>query len=366
MDKSSSYIQRLVGYPTYRLLENGTTLLSPLDVWDPPTGRRKFSSDDLYDLFRNECIGLIGDSLHRRAADTLHILIQNRSKPYKDDTEHPSYYVYNWIEKNAAYTRIIGTDIPSSTTASSPLNESAPCQPGTIDNLWFPTHQSFQTNFQYHKNYTMLVVNFGAWDAERGSYSPREWKRVMSRTIHQLYHSTKKLRIPVFWKTSPWGWRFDWNYIGKNAKHNQRRRSNYIIYHANQLAIQVIDDLSKKNKDCNLMVLDWSREILPYSFGEERSTTNMMSEDHETNAWHVSPKGRGLLLQILAFRFQQWKKNHHPKQQQQSNENNTIPLFLEFQETTEYLGFLSMLLLLVLLLILLLFRRMRHRTSCKS
>eukprot|EP00980_Cylindrotheca_fusiformis_P005509 scaffold1170_cov122-Cylindrotheca_fusiformis.AAC.17 len=320
MDKSTAELQTIVGYPEYRLLENGTRL-SPLEVWNPPpVTKKKFTAHELYELFRNECVAFIGDSLQRRAADALHILIENRANEYADDGSH---YVYPWPEKNAAYTRIIGRD--PSKSSNSTVDEKAPCQPGTIDNLWFPTHASFK-HFEFKKKYTIVIANFGAWDAERGSYSPREWKVVMNKTLHHLYTSVPK-SVPIYWKTSPWGWRFEWNFLQPNAKPNTRRRSNYAIYFTNRLARDWIENSS--NAINNMHLIDWSKEMLPYSFSE-RKHVHMEAEDHETNAWHVGPKGRGLLIQMLADEIHKQRRNSIYNQ---SLENmNTIELQDGFQE----------------------------------
>jgi hypothetical protein len=60
------------------------------------------------------------------------------------------------------------------------------------------------------------------------------------------------------------------------------------------VARETIDSINASN----LILLDWSKEIFPYSFSE-RIPTNMMAENRDISPWHVGPKGRALLLQML-------------------------------------------------------------------
>jgi hypothetical protein len=88
MNKTTAEIQDLVGYPEWTLIDKGTKP-SPLESWAPPPGRNKVSAEDLYELFHKKCIAFIGDSLQRRAADTLHALIEHRG-----NTSQIDEYIY--------------------------------------------------------------------------------------------------------------------------------------------------------------------------------------------------------------------------------------------------------------------------------
>lgn len=303
--RSTGEIQKLVGYPTYTLLDNGTNL-SPFDVWDPPSGKIKFSAHDLHQLFHKECIAFVGDSLQRRAADTLHILIENKDE---EKTSKTVYY-YKWDPKSASRSRRIGEgSLLSKTSASkNKYSEQKPVEPGTIDSLWYPTHVSLK-KFKYQKNHTLIMAGIGAWENEYRSFNPKEWEQKVNSTIHHLYNTVPK-SVPIFWKTSSWGWYWNWKELKRTQKMgNPKDGNNYLVYLANQVAKDVIESINASN----LILLDWSKEILPYSF-DERITTNMMAEDHNISAWHVGPKGRGLLLQMLASEFVDFKYGGNYKQ----------------------------------------------------
>jgi hypothetical protein len=76
------------------------------------------------------------------------------------------------------------------------------------------------------------------------------------------------------------------------------------MHYANQVARETIDSINASN----LILLDWSKEILPYSFSE-RKPTNMIAENNDNTPWHVGPKARALLLQMLASEIIQQKQN---------------------------------------------------------
>jgi hypothetical protein len=45
----------------------------------------KFSEEDLYQLLHKDCIAFVGDSLQRRAGDTLHALIEHQTNTSQID-----------------------------------------------------------------------------------------------------------------------------------------------------------------------------------------------------------------------------------------------------------------------------------------
>eukprot|EP00980_Cylindrotheca_fusiformis_P014891 scaffold4061_cov108-Cylindrotheca_fusiformis.AAC.19 len=108
----------------------------------------------MYQLFHNDCIGFIGDSLQRRAADTLHILIENRKNLSSIDA-----YICNWTMDacHASRTRVIDSKEP---IVPGMYNYKQVCEPGTIDSLWFPTHASFQ-EYAYAKKHSILIEGHG-------------------------------------------------------------------------------------------------------------------------------------------------------------------------------------------------------------
>lgn len=318
-DKTTAEVQALIGYPEYRLTDNGTRL-SPLEAWDPPPGKKKFSEEDLYQLFRDDCIAFIGDSLQRRAGDTLHALIDHR-----ENTSEIEDYIYNWTNKgHEALTRIIGSADP---WLPDTPNYKENCVPGTIDSLWFPTHPSFK-EYSYTKKHTILIGGSGPWDNQNANYSPLQWKEMTNETIHHIYNSVPS-SVLIFWKTSPWGYPFGWNYLKATKTTSGHQGSNYLVYCGNQAAKATIESINASN----LVLLDWSKEIFPYSFSEKR-VTNMMPDNDDQNGWHVGPKGRGLLLQMLASEIQ--RRGDAEQIVMATSEYERERLGLEFQ--TKYLN----------------------------
>jgi hypothetical protein len=317
-DKTTAEVQDLIGYPEYTLIDNGTKL-SPLESWNPPPGRMKFSEEDLYQLFHKGCIAFVGDSLQRRAGDTLHALIEHRT-----NTSQIDEYIYNWTNLGHEHlTRVIGSGDPWSNDTQYYKEH---CEPGTSDSLWYPSHLSFK-EFKYEKNHTILIAGNGPWDNQIGDFSPNEWKKMMNETIHHLYNSVPN-SVLIFWKTNPWGAYFKWNFSKPNRKTSGKSGSNYLVYYANQAAKEIIDSINASN----LILLDWSKEIFPYSFSE-RLPTNMMAENNDQNAWHVGPKGRGLLLQMLASEIHQ-HGGVKPFGMKKSEYEDESTKYVEFQNKT--------------------------------
>eukprot|EP00980_Cylindrotheca_fusiformis_P002762 scaffold657_cov108-Cylindrotheca_fusiformis.AAC.3 len=278
-DKTTEEAQELVGYPEYSLIDRGTRM-SPLEAWDPPSGQKKFTEQDLYDLFHNECIAFMGDSMDRRAADTLHVLME-----YRHNTSRVESYIYAWENNHISQTRMVGDRKMHSYKKN--------CEPGTVDSVWAPLHPAMQ-QFQYSKNYSLIVASSGPWNYEKKNLTPDELVSEMNKTIRHLYHSIPR-SVLIIWKTSAWSWYADWNFLERNEKTTGKTASNYLVYHGNQVAKQIIDKINASN----LVYVDFAKEILPFSFSERRGN-NMQAEFSDGNPWHLGPKARGLLLQMVA------------------------------------------------------------------
>lgn len=149
----------------------------------------------------------------------------------------------------------------------------------------------------------MIIVGAGAWDNQKLGHTSNELVSLVNETIHHL-HTAIPSSVQIFWKTAGWGSWFDWGYKEPNV---ENQCNNYQIYLVNKVAKDVIQSV---NAD-NLKLLDWSREILPYSFDRE-SFPGMKAEDYlsgnpDNNPWHVGVAGRMLLLQMLAWEVNQQK-----------------------------------------------------------
>eukprot|EP00980_Cylindrotheca_fusiformis_P007407 scaffold1527_cov107-Cylindrotheca_fusiformis.AAC.2 len=292
-DKPIATLQQQVGYPEYRLLDNETTL-HPLEAWDPPPGNRAFSAQELYEIFNKHCIAFVGDSLQRRAADTLHAIIEHRNTSSQNYT-----FSYFWKPRDGHghYTRMIGAEPPRTSPRGFYKKK---CEPGTIDSVWAPRYEGL-LRYKYDKEYTIIVTGIGAW--VNSDYSPNEVMRKVNQSIHHIHKVVPKSTI-VIWRSGTWNLGSPWNYVRSNEMVTSK--SNYLMHCSNQAAKETINNI---NAD-NLFYIDWAKEILPYSFSQ-RIPTNMMAEDDDHSAWHVGPKARALLLQMIASDV----AAHHPTRQ---------------------------------------------------
>eukprot|EP00980_Cylindrotheca_fusiformis_P017217 scaffold5299_cov58-Cylindrotheca_fusiformis.AAC.1 len=97
------------------------------------------------------CTAFMGDSLQRRAADTLHAVIEHRN------TSSQNYaFSYFWRPRqgHGHYTRMVGAEAPG--TSSVDLYKKK-CEPGTIDSVWAPKHEGL-LRYKYSKKYTIIVT----------------------------------------------------------------------------------------------------------------------------------------------------------------------------------------------------------------
>jgi hypothetical protein len=209
------------------------------------------------------------------------------------------------------------------------------CEPGTIDSIWLPTLNSFR-HFKYEKNHTLQIAGTGPWDQEN-NWSPNDYKKMVNESIHHLYNSVPN-SVLIYWKTSPWGWSYDWILLEPNQT-SRIKGNNYLTYYANQVARETIDSINASN----LILLDWSKEILPYSFSE-RVPINMMAENNDLSPWHVGPKGRALLLQMLASEMIQQKQHRgvealDMKESKYKDESSTNYFGLQDKYLQGFVGF---------------------------
>eukprot|EP00980_Cylindrotheca_fusiformis_P013156 scaffold3335_cov97-Cylindrotheca_fusiformis.AAC.1 len=135
LEPNVAHLQHIIGYPEYRLLDNGTTL-HPLDAWEPPPEKHKFSAHELHEIFSKHCTAFMGDSQQRWAADTLHAMIEHSKR-----SPQSSNFVYPWAPQQGPaeygnYTLVIGTEAP---TWKHQYNND--CVPGTIDSLWVSEYE---------------------------------------------------------------------------------------------------------------------------------------------------------------------------------------------------------------------------------
>lgn len=288
VDKNTSEVQELVGQPTYSLVDG---------VWVPPPGRKLFTPNEFYELFRDESILFLGDSTQRRPADTLHILIENRN----NTSGTVPYYLYEWSSNKKHHTRVFG-ETPNVNQNTRSYNALLPYR-GRIDNIFFPVYQNVigKYHYDFRRNHTIIIAGVGAWDNQKVGHSSNELVSLVNESIYHLHREVPS-SVLLFWKTCGWAKGFHWNYQEPDVKNYG---SNYQVYLANKVAKEAIESI---NAD-NFKLLDWSREILPYSF-ETRISSGMQAEDTLSGRkdgvpWHMGVKARMLLLQMLAWEVSQ-------------------------------------------------------------
>eukprot|EP00980_Cylindrotheca_fusiformis_P005440 scaffold1161_cov70-Cylindrotheca_fusiformis.AAC.1 len=100
--------------------------------------------------------------------------------------------------------------------------------------------------FQYSKNYSLMVASSGSWNYENNNLTPDELVWEMNKTINHLYHSIPR-SVLIIWKTSAWSWHDDWNFLERNETTTRQKAANYLVYLGNQVAKQIIDTINASN-----------------------------------------------------------------------------------------------------------------------
>ncbi|CAJ1952793.1 unnamed protein product [Cylindrotheca closterium] len=294
-DKSIAEIQELIGLPEYSLVPHVPDK-SPLNAWIPPHGRPSFTADDCYSLFQNESIAFTGDSTSRRAADTLHYLIQHRN-----EASFNQPYLYNWTRLQASHTRIIGKGDPTLETGQ---YVKVQFEPGTIDNIWKPQFRHF-IQFKYTKEHSIVLAGSVSWDLKNNHIRPCDMEQQINWTIRKLHESISP-SVLVLWKSTPFSRISQWGYLERNeSKKGGQKSVNYLVYHANMVAKREIQRINSRR----LVFLDLAKELFPHMYNSSVSDL-MLPENNDTNPWHLGPIPRGLLLQMVAWEVHSWKALH--------------------------------------------------------
>jgi len=253
------------------------------DTWIPAQGSRVYSPSEIGTLFSRKCTLFVGDSLQRRAADTLHLLLKDAMQndhahdvreavftdEYFNSKKHDRGYKERFIDPTNSTHGCLSTD----------------WRPALEDVNAFAASFTNSTTLSKHN---VVVVGSTVWEVEGSSRIQRNAIQVrqhINETIH-LLHENIPDTVLIVWRSSGWcancGWAGDETVRG--------RGDNYRIYAANDEAHKVIEQLGAPN----LVYLDWGREILPRSIG------NLRLASGDGNKYHYGLQARLQFLQMLS------------------------------------------------------------------
>ena len=249
----------------------------PVGTWKGDQWRdsqnRVYDIDRIQRIFSRECILFVGDSLQRRAADTLHQVLLQGTLEIKEPRD-----LFHKSKKHDRGFRSL--DGPSG---------------GCIDIDWRPSLQDIESFAQDahnatipYRDYTLIVVGSNIWDTVTtisARNSARNVRHATTRAIQALA-STRPDTLTV-WKTG--GWTQDHCPLVRDENRRRRCLSDKIVA-GNAQAMATIAALN----NTHYAGLDWGREILPKSLGKRRLAAS------DNNPHHYGLAARIQFLQMLA------------------------------------------------------------------
>jgi hypothetical protein len=275
-------IQDLTGKPHSHWIGN---------QWIPAEGSRLYTTDELKDIFSQECTLFVGDSLQRRAADTLNLMLSSsiNTSHISDvkDSVFTSEYFFQTKHDRGFKRRTI--------CMNNTTDNDFDVRMGCIDTDWRPLLADvseffidYQNRTEIYKDYTSIVIGATIWDvvgSSRRRTSAEQLRNLVNETIYNI-SATIPSSVRVVWKSSGWCHTCAWTPVEGQLNHGD----NYKVYAANDQARQSIQALNSSN----IVYLDWAREILPRSLGADR----LRSTDR--NPYHYGLAPRLQFLQMLA------------------------------------------------------------------
>lgn len=286
-------ITKLIGEPKSHWIDQ---------QWIPEEGSHLYTPDELREVFSQECTLFVGDSLQRRAADTLHLMLSSSNKSHIADIKSavfPGEYFMQVKHDRGFGKRTIRAPYDMDNNSTNSDESGAPAKRlGCVDTNWAPlladVHE-FCRNYTNpateeidYSEYTTIVVGATIWDVvgnSRRRTSAQEIRKLINETIHDLVQTVPP-SVTIIWKSS--GWCYDCSWTPDETKLNHA--DNYKIYAANDQAKLSIQEINASN----LIYLDWAREVLPRSIG----WTRLRSWDR--NPYHYGLAPRLQFLQMLA------------------------------------------------------------------
>lgn len=284
-------------------------------VWIPAEGSRAFTTDELREIFSQECTLFVGDSLQRRAADTLHLMLQTGSSSTPSNiTNTTKSPLHTAVVDEAVFTdeffRQKKHDRGFAKRSIWSQENSDIDQPrrGCIDTDWRPLLsdvQQFVADFTLHnqtlyQDYTLIIVGSTIWDvvgSSKQKTSAAQIRSDVNATIQELCKLPDHVKI--IWKTSGWCENCGWT----PQEDHLSRGDNYKVFAANQAAQRAIEILNRSDRFASV---DWGREVLPKSLMEHRLKSN------DGNPYHYGLVPRIVALQMIAQTMMEWQTTPMP------------------------------------------------------
>jgi hypothetical protein len=293
-----------------------------------------YTPEELYNIFRNECLLLVGDSLQRRAADTMYLMMEhiiqgrNTNNHYHQDiptTIFTDAYFNNktkdrgFQQRRYSYSDMLSSALRDDNTTTTIVESNTYNQKvgsdssvGCVDTDWRPLledvdHWIDEFATTTNNNYSVIVLSSTIWDVAGNSTRHPDidtLQRLINNSIHHLHD---RLLVPssssftdssvntntttgtpmstrIIWKSSGWAW------FGNNAG-RKNLAYNFKIAECNYQAEQTIKQLNHPQ----LLYLDWGKEILPRSFGDDQRV-----KSNDGNPYHYGFEPRWVFWQMLA------------------------------------------------------------------
>jgi hypothetical protein len=300
MTTNISDVQSLVGEPKSHWIGN---------QWIPAEGSHLYTTDEIRIIFSQECTLFVGDSLQRRAADTLHLMLSTSSDDHVPDVQN-EVFTDEYFRKKTHDRGFQRRRFKLNHSLSKNNNSKGM---GCLDSDWRPLLADVNQFTQDYQNqtisgryndYTAVVVGSTIWDVvgdRRRQTSAQEVRRLVNDTIMQINKSISSSAL-IVWKAS--GWCKDCPWSPKEDVLNNG--DNYKIYAANDQAQKTIEALNSSN----FVFVDWAREVLPRSLGIHRLSSN------DGNPYHYRLEPRLQFLQMLCEVYDQHHKQESLIQRQ--------------------------------------------------
>ena len=193
-------IQKLVGEPKSHWIG---------DQWIPQEGSRLYTTDEIRKIFLKECTLFVGDSLQRRAADTLHLMLQSESDKDHVSDVRDDIFTDEFFKKKThdrGFQRRTIPQIRTNNNSSNNNNSTISSQQfqnnitendtpihqhrrsGCVDSDWRPLLRDVNEFVKDYKNqtgiynpYSVVVVGSAIWDVVGSS------RRVTSANVSFIY-----------------------------------------------------------------------------------------------------------------------------------------------------------------------------------
>jgi hypothetical protein len=267
----------------------------PSSTWVGNTwisGERTYSVKEMKTLFADECTLFVGDSLQRRAGDTLFLMLGNKDA-YDIPNDIFADRYFNAKHKDRGRNE---RPVPGARSNTS-----------CLDFEWRPTLAdlaNFTTEFvakpETYAKYTLVIAGAGVWDScKQFRLSPTVVARRTNETVNAMQDLSEK--VSVIWKT--------------NGLSHAVDATNDKIKGGNEQAISRIKEIQKEHPSSanQLTYLDWGKHVQARSLGDKR----ILSGDN--NPYHFGLEPRLVLLHMLSTELDNRKPHLLHKNDAQEN-----------------------------------------------